>query len=576
MSDRLVLVVGGTRSGKSEVAEALARKASAPVVYVATGSATDPEMAERIARHRDRRPPDWSTVETHDPHRVLVSAGEATILVDGSAAWVAELMGQEGLWTPEDVAALGQAGDRGYERVLERIEIFARLAAGRNAVTVVVAEESGLGLVPEGAGVRRYLDLAGEATQILARHADRVVLVVAGQAIDLKWPEGSATGNQAAPSKWSTDRAASWNSAPTSEWPPSQALPIAVERGRTHASPHDSPSELRVHGDTMVPEGHLDFAVNVVAQPMPSWLREELNAALDRADRYPDEQAALVALAGLHGRSTDEVLCVNGSAEAFWLLASCLRPARAVCVHPSFTEPEAALRAAGHPVERVYRDPKTFALDIKAVPDDADLVMICNPNNPTGTLDSAETIESLARPGRVLVVDEAFMSFAVGERESVAARCDLSGLVVVRSLTKLWSCPGIRAAYLLAEPELIAALRAARQPWSVNSLALAALVAVSRNTETQASIAREIAGARQELIEALRELPGVRVWPSAANFLLLRVPDGPAVRAGLNERGIAVRRADTFPGLGPDHLRIAVRGWQDNRLLATALREVLE
>jgi histidinol-phosphate aminotransferase len=169
---------------------------------------------------------------------------------------------------------------------------------------------------------------------------------------------------------------------------------------------------------------------------------------------------------------------------------------------------------------------------------------------------------------------------AQGETGSLAARAEVPGVAVVRSLTKLWSLAGIRAGYLLAPPELIRAARAARQPWSVGGPACAALTAWARRTATSggaeaAAIAARVAAAREELAAALAALPGVRVWPSAANFLLLRVPDGAAVRAGLAARGIAVRRADTFPGLTADHLRVAVRRPEENRRLVEALRDVL-
>ena len=94
------------------------------------------------------------------------------------------------------------------------------------------------------------------------------------------------------------------------------------------------------------------------------------------------------------------------------------------------------------------------------------------------------------------------------------------------------------------------------------------------STEATA-LARSVDAARGLFAAGLAGLPGVRVWPSAANFLLLRVPDGPGVRAELARRGIAVRRADTFPGLGAHHLRVAVRSPPDNRLLVDALGELL-
>ncbi len=522
------LIIGGTRSGKSEVAEKIAREARAPVVYVATASASDGEMAERIARHRARRPTEWQTVETPDPARALDAAGDATMLVDGIGPWVAELMRAEGLWTDKDVAPLGEENQRARRRALTRVHSFAEAAASRRGLTLVVAEESGLGLVPLTASARRYLDFAGETLQLLASAASRVELVVAGQRLRLRSNEDALV-----------------------------------------------PAELRLHGDAMLRPGMLDFAVNVVPGGPPNWLRDELATALDRVSSYPDEGAAIRALADRHARSAEEVLPLNGSAEAFWLIASALRPRRAVVIHPTFTEPDVALRVCERPVERLFRDTDDFSLDPARVPVDADLIFLCNPNNPTGTLETAATLETLVRPGRALVVDEAFMEFSPDEPESLARRSDIPGLVVLRSLTKLWSIPAIRAGYLLGPRDLVAALREKRQPWSVNGLALTALAACARDEATPRKIAEEVATGREDLASSLAALPGVRVWPSAGNFLLVRVPDGPRARAGLLDRGIVVRRADTFPGLTPDHLRIAVRSQKDNTTLMRALREVL-
>ncbi|MGH2707523.1 MAG: aminotransferase class I/II-fold pyridoxal phosphate-dependent enzyme, partial [Actinomycetota bacterium] len=190
-------------------------------------------------------------------------------------------------------------------------------------------------------------------------------------------------------------------------------------------------------------------------------------------------------------------------------------------------------------------------------------------------LHPAATIERLARPGRVLVVDEAFMELVAEESESLASRAELPGLVVLRSITKIWSVPGLRAGYLLGPPGLVAALREARPPWSVNALALVALELCARDRITAARRAEGIAVARGELAARLRALPGVTVWPSSANFLLIRVPDGPRMRAALVKRGIAVRRADTFPDLGEDHLRVSVRTPEENRILIRALEEIM-
>jgi histidinol-phosphate aminotransferase len=175
----------------------------------------------------------------------------------------------------------------------------------------------------------------------------------------------------------------------------------------------------------------------------------------------------------------------------------------------------------------------------------------------------------------VLVVDEAFMDFVPGEPESLASRGEVPGLVVVRSLTKLWGLAGVRAGYLLAPPALAARLRRLRPAWNANALALAAIRACSSRAGEARAVAVRVGEAREALRERLAELPGVQAWPGRANFLLLRVPEGERVRLRLLERGIAVRPARTFPGLGPDHLRVAVRGTEANERLVRALAGAL-
>ncbi|MGH2746886.1 MAG: Rv2231c family pyridoxal phosphate-dependent protein CobC, partial [Actinomycetota bacterium] len=113
----------------------------------------------------------------------------------------------------------------------------------------------------------------------------------------------------------------------------------------------------------------------------------------------------------------------------------------------------------------------------------------------------------------------------------------------------------------------------ARQPWPVNVLALAALTACARRPDTAEVVAREVAQARNDLVAGLQEISGIQVWPSVANFVLIQVPDGPAVYRELGIRGIAVRRAETFSGLSHDHLRVAVRTPEDNGALLAALSE---
>lgn len=334
------------------------------------------------------------------------------------------------------------------------------------------------------------------------------------------------------------------------------------------AAPDPAPADtaaLRHHGDAEVAPGLLDFAVNVQGAAPPRWLRDRLVATLDDLARYPTAAAdarAREAVAGRHGRRPDEVLVLAGSAEGFALLPA-LRPRLAAVVHPGFTEPEAALRAGGVPVVRVLTDEAAGHRVVPAaVPDDADLVVIGNPTNPTGVLHPAASITALTRPGRVVLVDEAFADALPGEPESLAG-ADLPGLLVFRSLTKTWALAGLRAGYALGAPALLARLARPRPPWPVSTLALEAVAACCA-PEAVAAAARAAAALvhrRAAQAAALAAVPGVTVLPGVAPYLLLRLPagQGERVRASLRADGIAVRRGDTFPGLTADHVRVAVR-----------------
>lgn len=348
------------------------------------------------------------------------------------------------------------------------------------------------------------------------------------------------------------------------------------------ASPPPTGHDLHHHGDVDAEPGLLDFAVNVQGDGPPAWLRDRLVAALDELGRYPAaalEERARAAAGERHGRPPGQVLPLSGGAEGFALLPR-LGPRHAAVVHPGFTEPEAALREAGIAVTQVLTDPDDgHRLDPSAVPPDADLVVVGNPTNPTGVLHPAADLRELARPGRVLVVDEAFADAVPGEPESLAADTALPGLLVLRSLTKTWALAGLRAGYALGDPVLLERLAARRPHWPVSSLALEAIVACCEPDAVSAGDqrARENAGYRSSQAAALSAIEGVQVQRGVAPYLLLHLPDGTGerIRARLRDRGIAVRRADTFPGLGPDHLRVAVRPPETARLLVEALDDAL-
>ena len=356
----------------------------------------------------------------------------------------------------------------------------------------------------------------------------------------------------------------------------------------TYDQTHDG-IDLAHHGDREVADGLVDLAVNVRLPRPPGWLADIINATTAELAAYPRPAAAIAAIAEAHGLDPDQVLPTAGGAEAFTLLARARAWRRPVVVHPQFTEPEAALRAAGQQPVRVLLDPAAdFRLVSALVPDDADLVIVGNPTNPTGVLHPAAVIEQLLRPGRVVCVDEAFMDAVPGETESMIGRLggdgpdhdDGAAVVVLRSLTKTWGLAGLRAGYAVGNARLLADLRRQQPPWSVSTPALAVIEAclTPEARATAAAVATELDEHRQALLTALASVGLHAVGRPVTPFVLVDTATwtGPPgwVRQALREQGFAVRRGDTFPGLGPDWIRIAVRDPQTSRALAKALRVI--
>ncbi|MGW2813139.1 Rv2231c family pyridoxal phosphate-dependent protein CobC [Streptomyces sp. NPDC001415] len=341
-----------------------------------------------------------------------------------------------------------------------------------------------------------------------------------------------------------------------------------------HDLRHHGDAEVRDDGDELI-----DLAVNVRTGTPPVWLRERIADSLTGLAAYPDGRAARSAVAARHGLPVERVLLTAGAAEAFVLLARSLTFRHPVVVHPQFTEPEAALRDAGHEVRRVLlRAEDGFRLDPAAVPEEADLVVVGNPTNPTSVLHPARTLAQLARPGRTLVVDEAFLDAVPGEREALAGRTDLPGLIVLRSLTKTWGLAGLRIGYVLADPDTIAALQRAQPLWPVST---PALVAASACMEPRALAEAEAAAVRAaedraHLLAGLAEFDEVTmVEPAEGPFVLVRIEGAAEVRERLRTLGFAARRGDTFPGLGPEWLRLAVRDRPTTNRFLQALDQAL-
>ncbi len=341
-------------------------------------------------------------------------------------------------------------------------------------------------------------------------------------------------------------------------------------------------------------EEFMDFSANINPFGPSPLATQAIGSNLHMIRHYPDPDCTDLReeLAWYLQTDASSVIVGNGGAEIIQTLAYVLRPQKALILSPTFSEYGRAVANAGGTVVRVpLRRDDGYSIDydmVRGNMDGVDMVWVCNPNNPTGTLVPRESIMELAdlatRCGAALVVDEAFIDF-VADSEKHSVRDEVRkrwNLVVTGSLTKFFAIPGLRVGYAIAHENLADRLRQQAPPWSVNSLAQVAAVASLRDTEyiasTQEFVARERAWFVRELAELGAEA-GIEVIPPSANFILLDISKSGLSAAELCRRlspfNILVRDCSNFPFLGGSHVRIAVRSRRENERLLETLREVL-
>ncbi len=205
--------------------------------------------------------------------------------------------------------------------------------------------------------------------------------------------------------------------------------------------------------------------------------------------------------------------------------------------------------------------------------------LVNNPHNPTGYLFQAESLLPLVESGHLVVLDEAFMDFIPPEQAQslIPWVKQFPNLVILRSLTKFYSLPGLRIGYAIAHPDRLQRWQRWRDPWPVNTLAEAATLAALQDQAFQLQTWQWLPSARQALLDGLRTIAGLYPWAGTANFLLVRADRAvPELQERLLKcHHILVRDCLSFPELGDRYFRIAVRTEVENQSLLNALRDVV-
>jgi histidinol-phosphate aminotransferase len=316
--------------------------------------------------------------------------------------------------------------------------------------------------------------------------------------------------------------------------------------------------------------------------PLPEQTRRELGDYLSRVDlnRYPEPTGK--KLRELLARKMNvpagmEVLLGNGSDDLIQIVTfACARPGAAMMFpSPTFVmyamnATLSGMRALPYGLREDYTlDRDAFVARVKA--EQPALVFIAYPNNPTGVLYPEEDVVAVLRAAQGLVVlDEAYHVFA--QKSFLPRLAEFPNLVVMRTVSKL-GLAGIRLGYLVGRPQWIGEFNKVRQAYNVNVLTQAAATFVLERLEVLEAQAAKIRADRAELGRALAALPGVTVFPSQANFFLVRVADADRCYEALRRQGVLVRNLNG-PGL-KNCLRITVGTPDENRILLTAMREAL-
>lgn len=334
----------------------------------------------------------------------------------------------------------------------------------------------------------------------------------------------------------------------------------------------------------------IDMSSNVNPLGPPPGLLDHLCRHMDRIRTLPevDAGAAVRQFAAHVDIPVNQVLAGNGTTQLIYALPRALETRLALIVGPTYADYHDGCRQ--NQVDSAYwltREGEGFQPDFAAMVDllaPCDTVYICNPNNPTGVLVEGEVLRRLSRkfPDKTFVVDESYLPFvATPERWSLMAERP-KNVLVLHSMSKIFRIPGLRVGFMVGDPALIERMQSFSLPWSVNSLALEAihyLLEPNEGIDRFVMDTRRLLNDEKEaMTRRLSAIPGIRLFPSATGFFLVRLPDphrSPEVCRRLAQEKILVRDCANFTGLSDRFIRISLQTRAMNKKCTTALEAVL-
>lgn len=335
----------------------------------------------------------------------------------------------------------------------------------------------------------------------------------------------------------------------------------------------------------------LDFSANINPLGLSENIRQTLHTSIESIIHYPDVHghALKQAICKYYRVAEEQITLGNGAVELMYILCHMLKPKRILVTAPTFSEYESAARVSGATIEYVYLRPENdFMIDIQAMIRqlaDIDIVFICNPNNPTGTLLLNTQIEQLIMAAKAkntyVVVDESFIDFLPNDDQYTCRQllAQYDNLIIFHSLTKFYAIPGLRLGFSLASQSLTSLLHNGKDPWNVNTLAQNAGVTALSDHAYQHKSKEFIEKVKMDLYHSLMDIPGLKPYLPSVNFILINIKDtgitGEELQQAMASYRILIRSCSNYPGLSSEYIRIAVKRPEQNSILIDTLKKVI-
>lgn len=327
-----------------------------------------------------------------------------------------------------------------------------------------------------------------------------------------------------------------------------------------------------------------DFSSSINSSANSYAYRHWINDGMEKIRRYPDPEYNELreALSVIYGLRPATILPANGSTELLYMAPRALGCRNALIVSPSYADYGDACRMAKVKVKRFYlKAADDFTVDtekLSRTAKDFDMVIIGNPNNPTGgAVERKRLLKMIDKNRRTMfVVDESFMDFSPEESLLKNMR---KNLIVIRSLTKFYGIPGLRIGFAAAHSEKIKSLWSHKEPWTVNCLAESFVLKLAENGFDSGKVIENTQREIRYLHEKLSAIPGLKLFPAKANFLLVRIKpgklDAPSLKAALLRKGMLIRDCSNFTGLDKSYFRVSARKRIDNAMLVNEIKKIM-